>query len=77
MAWEEWFDSIRESLTEFGVKVEKDYLRTICTGFFSKPEPPMDGAKELTLSLLRKVKIHSDEVQVGVSLRSKSKSYLI
>ena len=49
MAWEEWFDSIRESLTEFGVKVEKDYLRTICTGFFSKPEPPMDGAKELTL----------------------------
>ena len=48
MAWEEWFDSIRESLKELGVKVEKDYLRTICTGFFSRPEPPTDGAKELT-----------------------------
>ena len=31
----------------------------------------------INLSLLRKVKIHSDEFQVGVSLRSKSKSYLI
>ena len=46
MAWKEWFDSIRESLKGFGVKVEKDCLRKICTGFFSKPEPPMDGVKE-------------------------------
>ena len=48
MAWEEWFDSIRVSLKELGVKVEKDYLRTFCTGFFSKPEPPVDVEKELT-----------------------------
>ena len=48
MAWKEWFDSIRESLKGFGVKVEKDCLRKICTGFFSKPEPPMDGVKGLT-----------------------------
>ena len=47
MAWEEWFDSIRESMKEFGVKVEKDCLRTICTGFFSKPEPPIGWSQRV------------------------------
>ena len=71
MAWEEWFDSIRDSLKEFGVKVEKGRLRTICTGFFSKPEPPMDGAKELT-PYERRIRALGEQLGVEFTAREMS-----
>lgn len=48
-AWQEWISSIRKSLQKLGVKVGEDRLRTACTGFFSKPDPPGDYGQELTL----------------------------
>ena len=71
MAWKEWFDSIRESLKGFGVKVEKDCLRKICTGFFSKPEPPMDGVKGLT-PYERRIGALGDQLGVEFTAREMS-----
>ena len=70
-AWEEWVFSILESLKKLGVKVGEDRLRTACTGFFNKPDPPADFGKELTLYERR---IGALGTQLGVELTEREMS---
>ena len=70
-AWEEWIFSIHASLQKLGVKVGEDRLRTACNGFFSKPDPPADYGKQLTLYERR---IGALGEQLGVELTEQEMS---